>query len=315
MISIIIPYHNEGEEFIKATLDTLEKTIDVKEYEVIIVDDCSNKPLQLDRHTVIRHQKNKGVGAAFDTGVSYARYDRLFLMGSDVRFDDNNWASKMIEEIDKHPKALLATTCVGINKDNMNIKERVNLSRNGATILIFHDHKSHPKKPENFRNILEAKWLSSDRNRKESYEIPCILGAAYGCSKEWYKYIDGFAGHRNWGTLEPYISLKSWLFGGSCMLTPHIYTAHIFKPGGTHNTPLHRLIYNKLFVASVLFDMHDRSRLINFLGTNPQVEAAKREYFDSLDYIKTKREEYEKKIVLDIRDYCKRWNIDFRDED
>lgn len=314
MLSVVIPYHNEGKEFIETTINSIKATIDVEPYEIIVVDDGSNIPLTIEKERVevIRHEKNSGVGSAFDTGVKVAKFDRLFLIGSDIRFDQP-WASKIIELIDKNPKSLICTTCIGINKDNMDISKRRNISRrNGATILMFHDHISHPKKDPSFRNIIEAQWLPFNKDKTGIWEIPCILGAAYGVSKKWYEYIDGFAGHKSWGTLEPYISLKSWLFGGSCLTTTGVETGHIFKPSGTHGTALHHLIYNKIFVSTVLFDDYNRDRLINYLGTNNQIEQAKKEYNNDLEFIKFKREEYKSKIVIDPIEFFKRLSIDFR---
>jgi glycosyltransferase involved in cell wall biosynthesis len=313
ILSIIIPYHDEGIEFITTTINSIKETIDVEPYEIIIVDDFSDEPLQeIEGVTVLRHTENLGVGAAFDTGSKIAKSDNLFIMGSDIRFVKNQWASKIIEEIEKYPTAFICTSCIALLEKNLNIEERrlVNVG-NGATILMFHDHKNNPKKPENFRGIIEAQWLKRLNNRDiDSFEIPCILGAAYGVKKSWYEYVDGWALHKKWGTLEPYISLKSWLFGGSCRIAPRIETAHIFKLVGTHGTPQAKLIYNKLMVATLLFD--DYKRLIHFLGTNNDVEKGKELYRENLEQIMKKREEYKNKIVYNYMDFFEKFNIDYR---
>jgi glycosyltransferase involved in cell wall biosynthesis len=323
-LSVIIPYHNEGLDFISTTVKSIQDTIDVS-YEIIVVDDCSDQPLgsisgrweDLPGVKILRHNQPKGVGQAFDTGVKQAKADNLFLMGSDIRFIPNNWASKMIKEADDHPKAFTCTTCVGLNaesEEGMDINIRKNRSRrNGARILIFHDKKSHPKKPDNFRNILECQWLPVYKGEsKESFEIPAILGAAYIVKKEWYNYVDGWWGHRSWGTLEPMISLKSWFMGGSCRTAPDVMTGHIFKRHGTHGTLSHHLMYNKLLVATLLFDEHNSSRLIAFLGHNPQVDKGRRMFKKYEKQILAKRKEYEKKIVVDPVEWCETWNHDFR---
>lgn len=318
-VSILIPYHEEGIPFILDTIQSIRETIDVT-HETIIIDDGSRNPLRdIDGVTVVRQKENLGVGQAFDKGVKEADSDNLFLMGSDIRFIKNGWASKMLMEVDKYPKAFTCSTCVGLNQESpegMDLEKRVNRSRrNGARILIFHDHKTHPKKPANFRNILEAQWLSVYKGESmDSFEVPCILGAFYGVKKSWYEYCDGWWGHRSWGTLEPTISLKSWLFGGSCRTAPSVRTGHIFKRSGTHGTPAHHLTYNKLLAATLLFEDYDRDRLINFLGHNGQIEMGKKMFYDVQKEVGKKRKEYEKKIVVDIRDWCKRWNVDFREE-
>ena len=70
MVSIIIPYHNEGEDFIKETIGGIKKTCDVSPFEVILVDYGSDTPLNLESEDdihVVRHDRNYGVGRAFDT--------------------------------------------------------------------------------------------------------------------------------------------------------------------------------------------------------------------------------------------------------
>ena len=80
-LSIIIPYHEEGIEFITTTIKSIRETIDVENYEIIVVDDFSKEPLpEIDDVKIFRHTENKGVGAAFDTGVIFAESENLFLI-------------------------------------------------------------------------------------------------------------------------------------------------------------------------------------------------------------------------------------------
>ncbi len=318
VMTAIIPYHNEGRDFILDTINSLKETTDVPT-EIIIVDDCSKVPLgKIDDVKILRHKKPKGVGQAFDTGVKASSSDNLFLMGSDIRFLPNQWASKMIAETDKYPKAFVCATCIGLNSESeegMNMAIRRNRSRrNGARILVFHDHQTHPKKPKSFRSIIEAQWLPLYRGEsKESFEVPCILGAAYGVKKDWYQYVDGWWGHRSWGTLEPMMSLKSWFMGGSCRTAPDIECGHIFKRHGTHGTKLSHTIYNKILTATLLFDDIHSQRLINFLVPHdPNVVHGMKMFEEVKKAVMAKRAAYAKKIVVDPVEWCKRWNTDFR---
>jgi len=233
-------------------------------------------------------------------------------MGADIRFAKNNWSSMLLDEIKKHPEAFTCTTCVGLNDADLDFERRRLVSwYNGATIIIFHDHKSNPKKSETFRGILEAKWIPKLANRDvDSFTVPCILGAAYGVKKSWYQYCDGFAGHRMWGTLEPYISLKSWIFGGSCRVAPRIETGHIFKARGTHGTKQHFLLYNKMLVSMLLFP--DYERLIDFLGGNSIAKKARQMCAENMRFIVNKRAEYAKKTVLPVKDFLMSNQIDYR---
>ena len=316
MTSIIITYHEEGIEFLNECLTQLKASIDIPDFEIIVVDDHSKDTLpNIEDIKIIRNATNIGVGRSFDAGVVEAKGEDIILMACDMRFIPNQWVSKLVKEINENPKSLICTGCVGLNKEkpeNMDFeKRRKVMSCFGATILMFHDNKSNHRKPENFRGIIEAKWYKlQDKTRSKSYEIPCILGACYGVKKEWYNYIDGFWGHVKWGTLEPYISLKSWLFGGNCLVAPHIETAHIFKRNGTHNITQEHTMFNKLLTSTLLLE--DSKRFIDFLGINRDITRAKT-LFDSMkESILVKREEYKKKIIFDIKDYCNKFDIDLR---
>src|SRR5690606_22636105 len=54
-----------------------------------------------------------------------------------------------------------------------------------------------------------------------------------------------------WGTLEPLISLRSYINGGRCLLDLKTVTGHLFKSASS-SKPIKDLIYNKLLVAYTL---------------------------------------------------------------
>ena len=321
-LSIIMPVHNEGIDFVSDTVKSIKDSIDIS-YEIIIIDDHSDIPVSIPDVRIVRHDSNKGVGAAFDTGIKFARSRNIFLMGCDVRFVKNQWASKIVAEIKKHPKSLICTSVVSLwsHEPHITFEQSRRLYKyNGATILLLHGHEDSPDQPDDFRSILNAQWMPREYlplrrpgvvDPTECYEIPCILGAAYGVSKKWYKYIDGFWGHKKWGTLEPYISLKCHLFGGKCLTAPHIETAHIFKSQGTHDTGFEFIAYNKLLVSWLLFSIPDKDRLIGNLKEHDFVLKAKQMIEDNMQDILRKRNEYKKKTVFGIYDIVKKFNLKF----
>jgi glycosyltransferase involved in cell wall biosynthesis len=326
-LTIIIPTHNEGREFVLETIKSIKSTIDVN-YEIIVIDDYSDIPIQIKDIEVIRHKKNKGVGQAFDTGVKYAKSKNLFLIGCDIRFIQNNWASKMLKEINKYPKSLICTSVVHLSAAMPSLTfemSRQNFVYNGATILMAYGKEDW--------NILKAEWLPRESrmlkkgidlaiknlspygvvpSNTECYEVPCILGAAYGVKRYWYNYINGFWGHRKWGSLEPYISLKSWLLGGSCLTAPHIETAHIFnETQGRHGTGFENLAYNSMLVAWLLFSDEDRNWLIRHLKNHEWVLHAKEMISENLPSILKKRNEYLLKNKMTIKEFVTKFNIPF----
>jgi glycosyltransferase involved in cell wall biosynthesis len=325
-LSIIIPTHNEGLKFVTETIRNIEDTIDVP-YEIIVIDDFCDIPIKIPGIKVVRHLSNKGVGTAFDTGVALAKCENIFLMGCDVRFIKNQWASKMVKEIENNHKSLICTSVVHLSAGTPDLTfevSRQNFVYNGATILMAYGKEDW--------NILKAEWLPRESRllkkgielsikmlasygvvpSETSYEVPCILGAAYGVSKSWYNYIDGFWGHRKWGSLEPYISLKSWLFGGSCLTSAHIETGHIFNDTqGRHGTGFDNLAYNSMLVSWLLFADEDRKWLIRHLRNHEWVIKAKEMINDNMKEILKKREEYCNKREMTINEFVAKFNIPF----
>ena len=322
MVSVIVPVHNEREKFLRSFLEQLHQTIKIAEYEVILVNDGSKHtiPDGYPNTRIINHESNKGVGAAFDTGVAAAKYDNIIMSACDIRFLDNSWAIKLLQAIEKEPKALVCSTMVGLNqmdeaRGSMDMEARQHTNRYcGATMLIFHGKHNNKNKPKTFRSIIDAKWLYEKNHPEgeELTEIPCILGAVYAIKKGWYNHIDGFHGHIHWGTLEPLISIKSWLFGGKCLLHREAVTGHIFKIAGTHGTPQRSIAHNKLWTSYVLFNVEDRRKLWNWLPDRADYREA-RNRFDFV-HAEHKRKEYLDKTVIDIHDYFNSFNIEFDDK-
>lgn len=92
MISVIIPTYNRLEK-LKKTLDSLmAQTLDDKNFEVILVDDGSEKGVEesLPDYIKVRlnlkifRQENKGPAAARNLGVSEARGEIIFFCGDDT---------------------------------------------------------------------------------------------------------------------------------------------------------------------------------------------------------------------------------------
>jgi glycosyltransferase involved in cell wall biosynthesis len=315
-VSIVITYHNEGKEFLLQAIDSLETTIDIPDYEIIVVDDCSKEKITIDGVRVIRNLRNVGVGASFDIGISSAKYDNIFFMACDIRFDANGWASKMLGEIHKHPTSLICTAVVPLQAEMPEIdfqtaKKWMKIdSHKGAEIVWFIGDDDH------VHQVIEARWYPREFlplrapdyvTPTECYEVECILGAFYGVRKEWYQHIDGFWGHKFWGKLEPLISLKSWMFGGSCLVAPHIETAHIFKNAGNHDEHdkyvlfkthnallLIQLLLPDSFIKKLIQWLPDRSYVVEALGLMPDLA--------------DKRREYKRKTVFTFEEFLKKFN-------
>jgi glycosyltransferase involved in cell wall biosynthesis len=102
-LSIIIPAYNE-ESTISVILGLIKKVILINEIEkeIIIVNDCSSdntgseigKFIEVNPEMNIRyikHEVNKGKGAALHTGISYATGEYLIIQDADTEYDPNEY--------------------------------------------------------------------------------------------------------------------------------------------------------------------------------------------------------------------------------
>jgi glycosyltransferase involved in cell wall biosynthesis len=287
-ISIIIPFKNEWDE-LDGILEHLLKT-GIEDYslmEVIVVNDGSNwgdgrfRPIDGIDHPsvkVVNIRQPMGVGASFDRGVEVASGDVIILQGCDI-LPHEGWYEKLMEAVTANPNTLGCAVCVGDKPTKDKDGNEVYTKYYGADLLFFMDESDLPLKSKlrerrgGYTNLFKGKW--QEKQGDEPYEIPCLMGAFYWTSKAYYNQIHGwdteranrFCGHRSWGHLEPYISLKSWLHGGGCTLYPDISVTHGFNRVDPH----HRYIkggrgadwmwWNKLFILETMIltpELHDK---------------------------------------------------------
>jgi glycosyltransferase involved in cell wall biosynthesis len=87
LISVIIPTYNRPQFTARAVRSVLAQTW--RDLEVIVVDDCSREPITRaalgddSRVRILRHEANRGVGAARNTGIQAARGEVVALLDSD----------------------------------------------------------------------------------------------------------------------------------------------------------------------------------------------------------------------------------------
>ena len=96
-ISLVLPAYNEADNIERAVREAAAAGGQAGEYEVVVVDDGSTdatperlRALQAEMGTrlrVIRHEKNRGYGAALRNGFAAAEGDLVFYTDSDNQFD------------------------------------------------------------------------------------------------------------------------------------------------------------------------------------------------------------------------------------
>lgn len=108
-ISVIVPIYNV-EKYVERCLETIQNQT-FRYFECICVDDCGNdnsmnivqKFTEIDpRFRIIRHEKNKGLSAARNTGIDNAQGDYIVCIDSDDWIDNTllEFVAKSFEEHD-----------------------------------------------------------------------------------------------------------------------------------------------------------------------------------------------------------------------
>lgn len=96
--SVIVPVYNGSKTIVDCLRALLQQTIHHNVYEVIVTDDCSTDDtwtrieeiLPYSRNLyVFRHSKNRGQGAARNTGIRVARGEIVILVDGDIVVADN----------------------------------------------------------------------------------------------------------------------------------------------------------------------------------------------------------------------------------
>jgi len=258
-LTAIIPFLNEGIE-IANTLSGIRSTVGDR-IEILLINDCSTD--EFDYETCAsqfnaRYHKNKermGVAVSRDLGVSMITTPYFLLLDGHMRFYNNRWLTRIVEELKSDKKILLCcqTKILYKNDGQIGVSETKQF---GAYINLVDEER-----------LLDATWNYFEAEPNEIVEdIPCILGAAYACSREYWQYLKGLSGLMYFGSDEAYISLKVWLDGGKCKLLKDVVVGHIYRSAFPYKVESVHTFYNKLLIAELL--LPDQLRDITFKQTS-----------------------------------------------
>lgn len=269
-LTIIIPFKNEKEEIFH-TLQSIQKFSEF--LPIIVINDASDDgfdytPLsQMPEITYICNPERIGVARCRDLGVEKCRTPYFLLLDAHMRFYETGWDRLLTEELKKEEKILLCCQTKALQIANQQLIESDKPCTYGARINFYASQE-----------CFDVNWIYDEKeNGQPTESIPCVLGAGYACRKSYWEYLKGLQGLRYYGCDEAYISMKVWLEGGQCKLMKNIVIGHIYRETAPYPVDEEYIIYNKLFIAELLFPTSLKIRLINRIkDENP--EAFRRVY-------------------------------------
>lgn len=247
MLSVVIPFLNEGEEVantVKSARETAGDKIDI-----IVINDCSDDGYDYEselKDLNVRYVRNHvriGAAASKEKGVRLATTPYFLLLDAHMRFYGVNWIDRIINCLKENDRQLLCCQTKVLKKENGVVTECSDMNTFGAYVLF-----------EQQEYIPGIRWSAHTKIRGlEQNQVPCVLGAGYAASKCYWDKIKGLQGLIHYGSEEAYISIKAWLEGGGCRILPDVSIGHIYRDKFPYPVVSARMIYNYVFIVSTLF--------------------------------------------------------------
>jgi glycosyltransferase involved in cell wall biosynthesis len=120
VLTIVVPVYNEAER-IRPALDRLVKTELPLQTEILVVDDGSSDGsselisdlVESGAINLIRHERNRGKGAAVRTGIENASGDLLTICDADLEYDPDDYAKLLQPILDGDTQVVYGTRTFG----------------------------------------------------------------------------------------------------------------------------------------------------------------------------------------------------------
>lgn len=246
-LTIVIPFLNEEEE-VRNTVISIREHVDCK-IDIILINDASDDQYDYEEDLkdcnvrLIENKERLGSAKSRNLGISLVQTPYFLSLDAHMRFYEKEWLDIIVEKLEDDDRKILCCQTKVLNKSFWGeIETPVKSPVFGAHILF-----------ERGADFLNVKW-----NKKESCpgidteKIPCVLGAAYACSKRYWTYLKGLKGLVGYGGEEAYISMKVYMEGGCCELLKNVIVGHIYRTRFPYRMSSDDLVYNKLLIAELL---------------------------------------------------------------
>jgi glycosyltransferase involved in cell wall biosynthesis len=300
-LTVIIPFLNEGceiENTVRSIRETAGMNVDILLINDNSADDVDYEAVAEKFHaSYYKNEKRLGVAESRNVGVNLIDTPFFVLIDGHMRFYHNNWWNVFIDCLKKNDRAVYSGNCLELNKEGF-IKEGDDKGY-GAFVHFENCLPTH---------VMEPAWITVDHYPElPVIEIPCVLGASYAMSVEYWKRLCGLDGLRYYGCDEPYLSLKIWLEGGACYLLKDVKIGHIFRDEAPYKMVSPDRIYNRLYISKMLLPVEMQNIIEQQVkSAYPSEYALSHSVFErNADEMKKKRAYYEQISTKDISSFFK----------
>lgn len=244
-LTVIITFRNEGEE-VERTILEIKRTAG-NAVNIVLVNDASEDDYDYgdlkNRYTQIRYLENQqriGCAASRDIGIDACETPFFLIIDGHMRFYNDHWWSRFVDEIKSDFRAIYCCRCRIWDFETK--KEKDIPMPFGAYVHLSNIDGS---------DFFDTAWITMDifDNDHNVVDIPCVLGACYAASKDYWKLLRGLEGLRLYSCDEAYLSMKAWMEGGRCRLLKDVAIGHLFREKFPYKVSTDEFIYNRLFIA------------------------------------------------------------------
>lgn len=297
-LTIIIPFLNEKNEVIN-TLKSIRDHSNSNDIEIILINDASNDGLDYEEISriyntqYVLNQKRLGVAASRDLGVFKSRTPYVMFLDAHMRFYNNLWVDRIINELKQDERVLLCCQSKGLTNIDGEIVEIQGRPLSFGTFINLYDEW----------NLLECNWIFKENSNMvhlETIPIPCVFGAAYSCSKKYWLHLKGLKGLKYYGNDEAYISIKVWLEGGKCKLLKDIIVGHIYRNVPPYVVESSYRLYNRMLIAELLFSERTRARMFAYFNNFFDCKEALQIFYKNRKMIYSLRKYYQNIFIYDF---------------
>jgi glycosyltransferase involved in cell wall biosynthesis len=298
-LSVIIVFLNEGEE-LESTIQSVLQHSD-NDIELIVINDASTDGYEYDllaeKYDIryVRNSKRMGVAASRDLGVSLITTPYFLLLDAHMRFYDKKWVGRITNLLNYNSSRILCSQTKVLQKSDTGIVSE-NLERKNSYGAIIELHESS--------HYFDAIWATKsvrEVNEDKTIPIACILGAGYACSKAYWTRLRGLDGLKQYGSDEPYVSIKAWRDGGGCYLINDVIIGHIYRKAPPYESNHEEVFYNKLLIVHTLInDNRLHKKYVSGLRSSHLFSDACRIAFHNRQFIQELKKYYDKTFVNDF---------------
>ena len=242
-LSIIIPAFHEGNS-LEQMVPNIEKTIDLSNHEIIIVNNGGTATNSLKKFSTVRiyGMASEVAAKARNFGASMASNDFLIFLDAHMKFFKKGWGQDMLSALKDNSDSVL-TPSIGMIENEQIKGCGFRWSDIGMT----------------------TKWLPCKKDY--IHEIPFASSFCMALRKAVLEEIGGFDSGmsmvwRFWGVEDSEISLRAWLMGYRVLCDPRTTVGHSFRESFPFPITSTDIYFNKIRLAFSHFSPH---RLANYL--------------------------------------------------